>query len=191
MCLNPSCDSLHPYLQLSDCVFTLLSCLCSSIRLQEKACPSHQSTSHEDHKRTLATSVQQRVEESQRMWIADLDMSLHWIVGPLILVQAFCPFNQTDIQSKTWLCVWRCQAGRPRRGRSAWDFSQFRPFLACVHLKSKLLQNLWNLLELNKIWMEHSVKLNLFSRGWWSECEVMAINTAPPSLNFCSTSSKA
>ena len=31
-----------------------------------KTCPSQQSTSQEDHKRTIATSVQQRAERSQR-----------------------------------------------------------------------------------------------------------------------------
>ena len=36
-------------------------------------------------------------------------------------------------------------------GRSAWVFTQFRPFLAHVHLKLQLIQNLWNSLEINKI----------------------------------------
>ena len=39
--------------------------------------------------------------------------------------------------------------------------------------------------------MEHGAKLNLFLRGWWLKWEIMAVNTPPPSLNFCSSSSKA
>jgi hypothetical protein len=53
--------------------------------------------------------------------------------------------------SKLGPCFQGCQAGRPGRGRSAWVFTQFCPFLVDVHLKSKLIQNLWNSLEINKI----------------------------------------
>ena len=81
-------------------------------------------------------------------------------------------------------------------GRSAWnmpggrDFLWFQPSLDSRFLQAQLIQNLWNLLELNKIWMECSVKLDLFLGSWQLECEIMAVNT-PPSLNFCSSSSKA
>ena len=135
-------------------------------------------------------------------WIADLDMLFHWIAGPLILVQAFRsirlnrhPILDSDAFERVTLPLdWRRgrvhkgarpaglgEAGRPR------NFAQIRPFLACVHLKSKLIQNLWNLLEINKIWMEHSVKLNLFPRSWRSECEIMAVNSsaADPWLKPC------
>ena len=79
--------------------------------------------------------------------------------------------------SKPGLCSWRCQAGRPRRGRSAWVSAQFCSFFVHLLLQSKLIQNLWNSLEINKIWMEHCVKLMLFSRSWRLECEFMAVNS--------------
>ena len=41
------------------------------------------------------------------------------------------------------------------------------PRVSHLLLKSKLIQNLWNSLEINKIWMEHSVELMLFPRSWW------------------------
>jgi hypothetical protein len=68
--------------------------------------------------------------------------------------------------SKPGLCFWRCQDGRPRRGRPAWDFAQFCSILVHLPLKSKLIQNVWNSLEINRIWMEYSVKLMLFPRSW-------------------------
>ena len=40
----------------------------------------------------------------------------------------------------------------------AHDFICFRPFLGCDLLQAQLIQNLWNLLELNKTCMEHSAK---------------------------------
>ena len=56
------------------------------------------------------------------------------------------------------------------------DFLWFRPSLDIGFLQIQLIQNLCNLLELNKIYMEHSAKLNLFPRSWWSKCEIMAVN---------------
>ena len=50
-------------------------------------------------------------------------------------------------------------------GRSAWVFPSFASFLVYYVLKAQLIQNLWNLLELSKIFMEHSVKLILFPRS--------------------------
>ena len=82
------------------------------------------------------------------------------------------------IGSKPGPCLYRCQAGRPRRGHLAWDFAQFCPILVHLFLKSKIIQNSWNSLEINKIWMEHSVKLILFPRSWRLECEFMAVNSA-------------
>ena len=34
------------------------------------------------------------------------------------------------------------------------------------------------MLEINKIWMEHSIKLILFPRSWRLECEFMAVNNS-------------
>ena len=47
-------------------------------------------------------------------------------------------------------------------------------------LQTQLIQNLWNLLESNKICMEHGAKLNLFPRGWRSKREIMSVNMGPP-----------
>ena len=55
--------------------------------------------------------------------------------------------------------------------RPAWlrpgglDFLRFRPSLECDLLQAQLIQNLWNLLELNKICMKHGAKLDLFPRS--------------------------
>jgi len=38
-------------------------------------------------------------------------------------------------------------------------------------------QNLWNLLEIGKICMEHGASFNLFPRSWRSKWEIMAVNT--------------
>ena len=54
-------------------------------------------------------------------------------------------------------------------GRPAWlrlvdlDFLRFRPSLDCDLLQAQLIQNLWNLLELNKICMEHGAKAQFIS----------------------------
>ena len=89
-------------------------------------------------------------------WIADLDMGLRLIVGPLILVQAFWsirsnrrPILGSDALGHVTLPLERrcgvvCEGARPAG-------LGFRPILVHVHLKSQLIQNLWNLLELNKI----------------------------------------
>ena len=74
-------------------------------------------------------------------------------------------------------------------GRSArnvlggWGFLWFRPSLDSEFLQAQLIQNLWNLLESNKICMEHGAKLNLFPRSWRSKCEIKAVNT-PPKLKL-------
>ena len=50
-------------------------------------------------------------------------------------------------------------SSRPARLRpGGLDFLRFRPSLECDLLQAQLIQNLWNLLELNKICMEHSAK---------------------------------
>ena len=49
-------------------------------------------------------------------------------------------------------------------GRPAWVFPSFGSFLVYYFLKAQLIQNLWNLLEISKICMEHDVKLILFPR---------------------------
>jgi hypothetical protein len=50
-------------------------------------------------------------------------------------------------------------SGRPERLRpGGLDFLRFRPSLDCDLRQAQLIQNLWNLLELNKIFMEHSAK---------------------------------
>ena len=123
----------------------------------------------------------------------DLCLIWHCLVGPLIHVNAFrsIRWNRRPIHDSEalWVCyfasglnTWHtpqgCQAGWPRIFRSAWVCAQFRLFLVHDHLKSKLIQNLWNLLELSKIWMEHSVKLILFPSSWRSKCEIMAVNIA-------------
>ena len=92
-------------------------------------------------------------------WITDLDTSSHWVVGPLILVQAFRSVrsNRHSIHDSEvfWVCHFApvskmlhyfqgCQAGWPRWGRSAWVCAQIRPLLVHVDLKSQLIQNLWN-----------------------------------------------
>ena len=78
-----------------------------------------------------------------------------------------------DKNGQNWA---RSQADRPLLGRPAWVFAQICPILACVLLKSKRILNLWNLLELNKICMEHSARLNLFPRSWRPKWEIMAVN---------------
>ena len=45
-----------------------------------------------------------------------------------------------------------------RLGPRGLDFLRFRPSLDCDLLQAQLIQNLWNLLELNKIFTEHSAK---------------------------------
>jgi hypothetical protein len=70
------------------------------------------------------------------------------------------------------------------------DFLEFASFLVHLFLHSQLIQNLWNLLEISKLCMEHSAKLCLFPRSWRIQCVLMDVNT-PPSLDFCSFSSKA
>jgi len=50
-------------------------------------------------------------------------------------------------------------------GRPAWVFPSFGSFFVYCLLESQLIQNLWNLLEINKIYVEHGVKLILFSKG--------------------------
>ena len=45
------------------------------------------------------------------------------------------------------------------------DFLLFRPSLDSEFLQAQLIQNLWNLLESNKICMEHSAKLIFFPRS--------------------------
>ena len=53
-------------------------------------------------------------------------------------------------------------SGRPARSRpGGLGFLRFHRFLCCYLLQAQLIQNLWNLLELNKICMEHSAKLIL------------------------------
>ena len=50
-------------------------------------------------------------------------------------------------------------SSRPARSRpGSLDFLRFRPFLGCDLLQAQIIQNLWNLLELNKICMEHCAK---------------------------------
>ena len=50
-------------------------------------------------------------------------------------------------------------SGRPARLRpGSLEFLRFRPSLDCDFLQAQLIQNLWNLLELNKICMEHGAK---------------------------------
>jgi hypothetical protein len=50
-------------------------------------------------------------------------------------------------------------SGRSARSRpGGLDFLRFCPFLGCDLLQAQLIQNLWNLLELNKTCMEHSAK---------------------------------
>ena len=44
-------------------------------------------------------------------------------------------------------------------------FPSFGSFLVYCLLKPQLIQNLWNLLEISKICMEHGVKLILFPRS--------------------------
>ena len=44
------------------------------------------------------------------------------------------------------------------------DFLRFQPSLDCDLLQAQLIQNLWNLLELNKICMEHGAKSSIYSR---------------------------
>ena len=104
----------------------------------------------------------------------------HYLVGPLIRVNAFRSIrsNRRPIHDsealwvcyfasglKTWHTPQGCQAGWHRIGRSAWVCAQLRLFLVHDHLKSKLIQNLWNLLGLGKICMEYSARLKLFSRS--------------------------
>ena len=43
------------------------------------------------------------------------------------------------------------------------DFLSFRPSLDSEFLQAQLIQNLWNLLELNKICMEHGAKTQFIS----------------------------
>ena len=50
-------------------------------------------------------------------------------------------------------------------GRPAWVFPSFGSFLVYYLLKAQLIKNLWNLLEISKICMEHGVKLILFPRS--------------------------
>ena len=50
-------------------------------------------------------------------------------------------------------------------GRPAWVFPSFSSFLVYYLLKAQLIQNLWNLLEMSKICMEHGVKLILFPKS--------------------------
>ena len=53
---------------------------------------------------------------------------------------------------------------RPTRSRpSGLDFLRFHPFLGCDLLQAQFIQNLWNLLELNKICMEHGAKAQFIS----------------------------
>ena len=56
------------------------------------------------------------------------------------------------------------------------DFLWFRPSLDSEFLQAQLIQNLWNLLESNKMCIEHGAKLNLFPRSWRSKREIMAVN---------------
>ena len=45
-----------------------------------------------------------------------------------------------------------------RLGPRGLDFLRFRPSLDCDLLHKQLIQNLWSLLELNKVCKEHSAK---------------------------------
>ena len=54
------------------------------------------------------------------------------------------------------------ELGRPAQSRpGGLDFLRFHPFLGCDLLQAQFIQNLWNLLELDKICMEY----NLFLRS--------------------------
>ena len=50
-----------------------------------------------------------------------------------------------------------------RLGPRGLDFLRFRPSLDCDFLQAQVIQNLWNLLELNKICMEHGAKAQFIS----------------------------
>ena len=55
-------------------------------------------------------------------------------------------------------------SGRPARSRpGGLGFLRFHRFLCCYLLQAQLIQNLWNLLELNKIYMEHGAKIQFIS----------------------------
>ena len=56
-------------------------------------------------------------------------------------------------------------------------------FLVHLLLQSELIKNWWNSLEINKIWMKHSVKLMLFPRSWWLRMRNYG-RQHPPSLNW-------
>ena len=100
----------------------------------------------EDHKRTSAKSAQRRGETSQ--WEASRPSTCTcWSQATVNCLQK--KIRAAVLKS---VATWQDpQAGRPRGGRLTWVFAQICPFLVDVHLKSKLIQNLWNLLEINKI----------------------------------------
>jgi len=53
-------------------------------------------------------------------------------------------------------------SGRPARlSPGGLNLLHFRPSLDCDLLQAQLIQNLWNLLELNKIYMEHNIKAHI------------------------------
>ena len=56
----------------------------------------------------------------------------------------------------------------------------FLHILSIILQNSSDQQNLWNLLGLGKICMEHGARLNLFLRSWRSKWEIMAINSLQP-----------
>ena len=107
------------------------------------------------------------------------------------MVQPSGSFNQTGLKSSaqrkcecvsSLLDIWRGTMWRGARPNSPGEadqprrFPHFASFLVHLLLNSQLIQNLWNSLEIRKIYMEHGGKFNLFSKSWWSKCEIMVVN---------------
>jgi len=91
-------------------------------------------------------------------WVARLLWSLGCLVSLWTKVDAFrcIQLNQsTTLDSGPHECVsWPLDRSRGRDlegARPAWDFAQFCSILVYLLLKSKLIQNLWNSLEINKL----------------------------------------
>jgi len=114
-------------------------------------------------------------------WVLEILVTLGCLVNLWMDVEAFrcIQLNQDPtLDSEPHECVtlplvwsrdpvlWGARtAGLGEAGRPGF-FALFCPFLVHLLLESKLIQNSWNSLELNKIWMEHNVKLMLFPRSW-------------------------
>jgi len=91
-------------------------------------------------------------------WVAEVYLILGCLVGLWMDVEAFrcIQLNQSPtLDSEPHECVsWPLDRSRGRDlegARPAWDFAQFCSILVYLLLKSKLIQNLWNSLEINKI----------------------------------------